>query len=96
MSTSQMKEVTKDQFAATRDSCILLRIVGGIGAVVSAILVIANSLAWASAVFSGASQSADVLGAAIAGHGPRLVVFLFALVAGAVIPALFRTARPRE
>ena len=96
MSTSQIKEVTKDQFAAIRDSSLLLRIAGGIGSVVSAILVVADSLAWTSSIFSGASETTDVLGTAIAGHGARLVLFLFAFVAGAAIPALFKPARPRE
>ena len=90
MVQTETEKITRDEYGAVRDAGTLLRVAGGIGAGVTAVLVASNGFAWLGAMMSSSYEMADTLSATITEHSLRLVVFLFAYAAGTALSAFAR------
>lgn len=93
MSPFRSQEIKQDDYAAARDACLLLRIVGGISAGVSAILLVSNVFAFLGMALKGSYDMMDTLTSSISGHSIRLIIFLFAYVIGTAVSVFVKQAR---
>ena len=93
MSPFRSQEIKQADCAAIRDACLLLRVVGGISAGVSAILLVSNIFAWLGMALKGSYDMMDTLTSSITGQTMRLIIFLFAYVIGTAVPVFVKPAK---